>query len=319
MYIGITYNLAHSYSAQGFSEQDVSSFMLKETLHAIETALISLGHRTHLVGDFIGLINSIQSGQRWDLVFNIADGTMGTGREALIPAVLDSYNIPYTFSDPLSLTICTHKGMTKRIVRENGIKTPSFVIVEKKEDIERVNIPYPLFIKPLMGGRSLGVNDNSYIEDPKTFKKNCAYLLDTIRQPILVETYLPGREFSIGIMGSGKDAKILGIVEVELNDKADRYAFSRLNKVHAGERVQYLFPEDEEASVASELALKAWNILGCRDLGRIDVRSDQHHQPNFIEANPIPGLHPEHSIIAILLKKNNISYRDLIKEIISYK
>ncbi len=318
MHIGITYNLPVDYVSQGFHESDASSIINSATLAAVSSALQTLGHKASPIGNVNDLIKKLDSGARWDLVFNLADGTYGSGREALVPSLLDAYQIPYTFSDPVTLAICTDKALTKRLIKDFGIRTADFFIVEKEEELDEVHLHlhYPVFIKPLRGGRSLGVNEASYIENFESLSKHCLRLLRQFKQPVLIESYLPGREFTVGVMGTGDDAQVIGIMEFKFNEKAEQHAYTRRNKVFAKDFIQHEFPEDIEALQASEIALKSWRALRCKDLGRIDIRSNISHEPYFLEANPIPGLHPEHSDIVILSKNKGMAYHDLIEVII---
>ncbi len=136
-------------------------------------------------------------GDRWDLVFNIAEGLKGFGREAQVPALLEAYGIPYTFSDPLLLSLTLHKGLTKRVIRDLGIPTADFAVVEAEGEIDQVNLPYPLFLKPVAEGTGKGVTATSKVAHPAEMRRLCLSLLATFQQPVLVETYLPGREFTV--------------------------------------------------------------------------------------------------------------------------
>ncbi len=318
MKIGITYNFHADYCAQGFTEEEAITLNPQVTIDAIHNALVQLGHQPVKIGNFAALMACILKNEKWDLIFNIADGTYGYGREALIPSLLDAYQIPYVFSGPLSLAACLDKSFAKRIVRDQGVPTASFSIIYHESDAYNIKLPYPLFIKPLLGGRSLGISEHSFIEESSNLIENSVYLLERYKQPVLVETYLPGREFTIGILGTGNEAKAVGVMEVILTEKAERYGYSRMNKTHCNERIKYKIVEDEEAKKAEKLALTAWRALNCKDVGRIDTRSDLFKQPHFIEANPIPGLHPIHSDLIRMANLKNITYINLISEIIKY-
>ena len=157
MLIGITYDLREDYAREGYDEEETAEFDRIETIEAIELALRSLGHSTDRIGHARALIHRLGRGDRWDMVFNIAEGMHGFGRQALVPALLDTYEIPYTFSDPLTLSITLHKGMAKHVVRDQGIPTPDFEIIRALADLERVALPFPLFIKPIAEGTSKGI------------------------------------------------------------------------------------------------------------------------------------------------------------------
>ena len=256
------------------------------------------------------------AGDRWDLVFNIAEGVVGYGREAQAPALLDAYQIPYTFSDPLVLALTLHKAMTKHVVRDLGINTPDFFVVEDPFDIPGSNITFPLFAKPVAEGTGKGINANSRINSKEELILVCEKLIELFKQPVLVEAFLPGREFTVGITGTGKNAQALGVIEVTLNKDAEPDAYSYLNKKEFDTLVNYRLVDDEEAKAAVKVALKVWKGLGCRDGGRVDLRSDSKRVPFFLEVNPLAGLNPDISDLPILCRLLGVSYLQLISRIV---
>ncbi len=206
--------------------------------------------------------------------------------------------------------------MTKHVVRDLGIPTPDFCVVESADDLSKVKLPYPMFAKPVAEGTGKGINPASKINNRRELDKTCMDLLKTFKQPVLVETYLPGREFTVGILGSGSKARALGAMEILLNPNAEQHAYSYENKERCEELVQYRLATDKEAKLAMQTALDAWRGLNLKDAGRVDLRSDAAGIPNFMEVNPLAGLHPEHSDLPILCTHLGISYRELISSII---
>ena len=312
MKTGITYDLRDDYLAEGYSAEATLEFDRADTIDAIEQTLQDLGYLTDRIGNIKSLINRLASGDRWDIVFNIAEGMAGLGREAQVPAILDAYNIPYTFSDPLILSLTLHKGFTKNVVRDLGIPTPDFTVIEMEDDIGKVKIPLPLFAKPVAEGTSKGITAASKINSRKQLFHVCRNLLSTFRQPILIEHFLPGREFTVGIAGTGQDAIALGVMEVHLKDNAEKDVYSYVNKENCEEFVVYRLADDPMAKMAQKTALAAWRGLGCRDAGRVDLRADVQGIPNFMEVNPLAGLHPEHSDLPIICNLSGITYHNLI-------
>lgn len=319
MRIGLTYDLRAEYLAAGFSEDETAEFDRPDTIDAIENALKALGHQTDRIGHAQQLVQRLAAGHRWDLVFNIAEGMYGLGREALVPAALDAYQIPYTFSEPLVLCLCLHKGMTKLVVREAGIPTPAFAVVERPEDVARIDLPLPLFAKPVAEGTGKGVHPTSKITDRKNLGPVCLRLLEQYHQPVLVETFLPGREFTIALVGTGSEARVVGTMEIILLAQAEAEVYSYVNKENCEQLVKYRHPrpeDDEEVARAEAIALAAWQALGCRDAGRIDIRSDAKGCPQFLEVNPLAGLHPEHSDLPMICTAAGMPYVDLIERIV---
>ncbi|HRS97450.1 MAG TPA: hypothetical protein P5040_04635, partial [Smithella sp.] len=270
--IGLTYDLRDDYLEEGFGLEETAEFDLPDTIAAIEKVILDNGFVADRIGNIKSLIRRLARGDRWNLVFNIAEGLYGFGREAQVPAVLDAYNIPYTFSDPLGHAITLHKGITKRILRDAGIPTPDFFVVNDEKDVDEISLPFPVFAKPVAEGTGKGINALSKISHRKNLKKICKHLLKTFRQPVLVETYLPGREFTVGILGTGREARAIGALEVVLKPHAEQNAYSYENKEHYDTLVEYILVQDAEAEKAMDIALRVWRVLDLKDAGRIDLR-----------------------------------------------
>jgi D-alanine-D-alanine ligase len=313
--IGFTYDLRDDYLREGYTAEETAEFDAVETIDAIETALVSLGHRVDRIGGVKNLVARLTAGDRWDLVFNYAEGMFGFAREAQVPALLDAFQIPYTFSDGLVFALTLHKGMTKHVVRGLGIRTPDFVVVSGESDAASVSLPYPLFVKPVASGSSIGVSAASHVLDAASLAATCRDLIDKYRQPALVETFLPGREFTVGIAGTGDRARVIGVLEVTLTTDAEAHGYSYANKKQVNARYQIV--SGGPAAEAADLALRAWKGLGCRDLGRVDCRCDRDGRPHFLEVNPLAGLHPVLGDIVILAGLVGVSYAQLIGSVIA--
>lgn len=316
MHIGMTYDLQDEYLAAGYSELEVAELDSLVTVEAIRKALVSQGHTVELVGNLVSLVRILAAGGSFDLVFNIAEGVRGLGREAQVPALLDAWDIPYTFSGPEILALTLHKGWTNAVVRAHGVPTADFWIVSDLEIVEEIDLPYPLFVKPVAEGSSKGVSDRSLVRGRKELREICAHILSTFDQPALVETYLPGREFTVGLLGSGRTGRVLGVMEVLPTGDGDRGAYTYANKQDWRERVSYRVVGDRQALQAADVALAAWQALGCLDAGRIDVRLDGQGRARFIEVNPLAGLNPESSDLPILCQHIGLEYDMLIAQIV---
>jgi D-alanine-D-alanine ligase len=316
--IGITYDLREDYLAQGYSLEETAELDKPETIDGIAGALEALGHRPARIGSAEHLVAALARGERWDLVFNIAEGLHGRGREAVVPALLDHYRIRYTFSDPVVLALALDKALTKTVIAAAGLATAPFARIRTSADCARVALPYPLFLKPLAEGTGKGISDRSRVETPQELQAVALDLLNRFRQPVLVETYLPGREFTVGIAGTGANADVLGLMEVNFTRPGAMAAiYSYETKADYENRVGYTVPRDSTAEAAAALALACWRELDCRDAGRIDIRCDAAGAPNFIEVNPLAGLNPVHSDLPILCRLNGIGYPALIERIVA--
>jgi D-alanine-D-alanine ligase len=317
MKMGLTYDLRQDYLDKGYGEEETAEFDRPDTIEAIEQALSELGFETERIGNIESLVRLLVAGRRWDMVFNIAEGIRGYGREAQVPALLEAFDIPYVFSDPLVLSLTLHKGMTKHVVRDLYVPTADFAVVESEADIKSVSLPFPLFAKPVAEGTGKGISAASKITNRAQLKAVCTDLLDKFKQPVLVETFRPGREFTVGVIGTGKEAVSLGVIEVVLRKGAETDAYSYWNKKEWERFVEYPLMTGEIADKVSEVALAAWRGLGCRDGGRIDIRLDARGVPNFMEVNPLAGLNPDHSDLCFIAYKVGMTYFDLIAAIVS--
>lgn len=316
MKIGITCDLRDDYLAAGYSEKQTAEFDSRETIAAIEDALQFLGHATEQIGNIRALAGRLVAGERWDMVFNIAEGLNGFGREAQIPALLEAWEMPFVFSDPLVLALTLHKGLTKRVVRDLGIPTPDFAVIETLAEAKALKMDFPLFAKPVAEGTGKGVTGASKIDNQEQLETLCATLLAEFQQPVLVETFLPGREFTVGIIGTGADAYVPGVMEVLFTQNAREDIYSYENKEGWKGRIEYRLADDAVAREAAASALAAWRGLGCRDGGRVDLRVDAAGKPCFIEVNPLAGLRPGYSDLPILCELAGISYREMIAQIV---
>lgn len=321
MKIGFTYDLRREYTAMGFSDEETAEFDSDVTIDAIEGALQGLGHEVLRIGNIYELTRQLAAGNRWDMVFNISEGLYGAARESQVPALLDAYRIPYTFSDPLTLAVGLDKAAAKKLVLHAGVPTPEFFVIQALNDIShekrlRENI-FPLFVKPLTEGTGKGIGAESIVWDLDSFIKQCGNLLDRFGQPVLAEKYLPGREFTAGITGTGANAECIGVMEITLNQDAEPDVYSYLNKEFYEERVVYSLVDDKDIiSDAADIALKAYRILGCRDAGRVDLKADGQGKLCFLEINPLAGLHPVRSDLSILCGKTGMPYTELISRIV---
>jgi D-alanine-D-alanine ligase len=320
MRVGLTYDLRSDYLALGFSMEDTAEFDKEDTIAGIENALRELGCETDRIGHAKALVKRLEAGDRWDLVFNICEGLHGIAREAQVPALLDLYDVPYVFSDPLVLALTLHKGMTKRVVRDAGVPTSDFCVYETAGDLEGLRFNAPYFVKPVAEGTGKGCSAKSIVRDRTALAGVCDDLVARFRQPALIEPYLAGREFTVGITGTGRQANVVASMEIVLLANAEKGVYSYSNKGQYEDRVVY-HPgdpaKDPVAASAEKVSLDAWRALGCRDGGRVDIRCDADQNPMFLEVNPLAGLNPKDSDLPILARLANVSYTELIGRIMA--
>lgn len=315
MRIGVTYDLRTDYLSMGYGEEETAEFDSEVTVDAICKAIGAMGCTAVRIGNIRRLTEALAAGERWDAVFNFCEGLKGSGREAQVPALLEAYDIPYVFSDPLALALALDKSMAKRVVRDCGIPTPDFGLIERTADIRNIHLPYPLFLKPVAEGSGKGVGAKSKVDDSAALKRVACQLLAKFNQPVLVETFLSGREFTVGIIGTGPDAEVLGVSEIvpKANWVGDGYGYE--NKEYWHDKVLIRPADKSSAKRAGAVALAAWRALRCRDGGRVDIRNDADGNPNFIEVNPLAGLRPDYSDLCFIANFRGISYQQLIAKI----
>jgi D-alanine-D-alanine ligase len=247
-----------------------------------------------------------------DLVFNIAEGRRGRARESLVPGWLDHLGIPYTGSDGLALAVSLDKAMTKTLAVAHGVHTLAFERIGRAEEVDGIDLNFPLFVKPNGEGSSMGVRRASLVETPEALRRQVAWVLDTYRQDCLVEEFAPGREFCVGLLGNG-DPRLLPVVEVRSEDGFYPYEEKRQH------RKELLCPAPVSEDVAEEMrhmALTMTRILGCRDLARVDFKLDATSWPAFLEINPLPGLSPHYGIYPRQAEAAGLTHEQLIGEII---
>lgn len=316
--IGLTYDLRSEYLALGYPEEEVAEFDADVTIAGIESAIRELGFATDRIGHIRTLAQRLVAGDRWDLVFNIAEGLKGRSREAQVPALLEAYDIPCTFSDPLVCAVTLDKAVAKRVVQSFGLRTPGFHVVQRANDLDLVQLPYPLFAKPIAEGTGKGIDRLSCVKNAAELHAVCSALLAKFRQPVLVEEYLPGREFTVGILGTAADARVLGTLEVTMRPNAGTAIYSYEMKEKCDDFVDYSRPARSAVVQAVEtLALGSYRALELRDGGRVDLRLDPAGQPAFMEVNPLPGLNPVHSDLPMIARQEGMTFRDLIGAIVN--
>jgi D-alanine-D-alanine ligase len=312
MKVGLTYDLRSWYLERDYSMEDTAEFDKQETIDAIDTALREMGFETEPVGNCFQLIDALAAGKRWDLVFNIAEGLYGDGRESVVPAILDQYKIPYVFSGPVVLGISLNKYLTRLIVSAAGVPVSPGILISIKADIAKCNLEYPLFIKPVSEGTGKGITEKNILHSPAELKEVAEYILERYNQPALVEEYLPGREFTVGVIGSGEDAVAIGGMEIEC---MNNFPYSVEFKENYQEFCKYIPIAKEFSEECKTVALNVWKALGGADAGRVDVKADRNGRICFMEVNPLAGLHPVHSDLPILSKMINIDYQTLMEMI----
>ena len=329
MRIGLTYNLKPDLPPEPGDPIDRwEEFDSEETVEAVSQSLRRLGHEVERLGWGPPMLDALirrAQGDRLDGVFNFAEGVGGRGRESQVPAMLEMLGIPNTGSDPVALALALDKGLAKIFAAGHKIATAPFKIVAADEPLGAVDLRYPLFAKPVAEGSSMGIRNCSICHDHNELAALVAQLQADYHQPVLVEEVLPGDEYTVGVIGNGRTAEIVGLMQVLPRDTSTDFVYSLEVKRDYRNRVVYRMTDEllasgalTEAKLAAirKLALDAHRAFGCRDVSRIDIRCDREGEPNFIEINPLPGLNPVHSDLVIIALGHGWTFDQLIGRIL---
>ncbi|MDR0842310.1 MAG: ATP-grasp domain-containing protein [Acidobacteriota bacterium] len=311
MKVGLTYNMKREDTEEsqeppgGVSVDSQAEWDAPETIAAISAA-IGERHDVILIDAAVDAAKDaweVLRKTRPDIVFNIAEGSTGPCREGYIPSILEHLGIPYTASDPLTLNICLDKSRTKEILAYHGIPTARFRVITGRDDHCPGGAPhYPLVVKPLYEGSSKGIYDNSLVRTRGEMIERTTWLMGNYRQPALVEEFLPGREFTVAILGNGDKARALPIVEILFDSLPEGgnpiYSFEAKWVWDQSSNPLRIFEcparLDEKLKTEIEnLCLDAYRVLRCRDWCRVDVRLDAEGLPHILELNPLPGVLPQ--------------------------
>jgi D-alanine-D-alanine ligase len=318
--VGFAYNVKRIKPTADAQEDSEAEYDSPSTLQAIREAIASWGHE---VVDLEANqdLPTVLAATPIDLVFNIAEGFKGRNRESQVPALLELLDIPYTGSDPATLAIALDKALAKRIVRQHGIHTPNFqIFTTGKERLNRDFTEFPLMVKPVAEGSSKGVVSKSVVQDEAELREVVRELVSKYQQPALVEEYIRGREFTVGLLGERRPKVLppMEIVFLEVGDPNPVYSFQ--HKLEWNDRIRYDVPAPLDPTPLEKLrtaARAAFMALGCRDVARIDFRMDARGRFYFLECNPLPGLTPGWSDLVLIAQGAGMDYRALIGEILS--
>ena len=298
----------------------------EETIGAVHSALA----RKHEVIPIEGDEGAFENFRKYrpDIVFNMAEGLYGESRESQIPAMLEMLRIPYTGSDPLVLGICLDKAATKEILTYHRIPNPPFAVIRDLKSRTPLP-PLPLIVKPLAEGSSKGVTNAALVRTRKQLREQIDFVLTQYRQPALVEKFLPGREFTVAILGNGGETEVLPIVEIRFQELP-----SHINPIYSFE-AKWIWDTVEKpleifacpAKISPVLRRKieqisraAFSALRVRDWCRIDVRLDEKGAPHILELNPLPGILPDpdaNSCFPKAARTAGISYDALINRVLA--
>lgn len=297
-----------------------------ETITAIKDAL-ELFHDVTMIEANEDAYEKLRK-TRPEIVFNFAECAYGISREAQIPAMLDMLQIPYTGSDPLTLTTCLDKARTKEILSYYNIPNAKFLLVQTLDDLASFNLNFPVMMKPIAEGSGKGIFNSSFVNNFNDLRERLAVNLETYKQPFIVEEYLPGREFTVALLGNGDETEVLPIVEINFSELPEGlipiYSYEAKWVADTRDNPLDIFscPAQIDKSLEEKIkniAIKTYNTLRCKDWSRIDLRLDANGEPNIIEINPIPGVLPnpsDNSCFPKAARAAGMQYPELINRVL---
>lgn len=327
MKVGIAYDLKSDFGsepAHGGPDDLFEEYDSLGTVEAIASALRARGHEPVLLGGGRRFVERLLAAPP-DLVFNIAEGRGSRSREAHVPAVCEMLGVPFTHSDPLTLAVTLDKAMAKRLAAAVGVATPRFAVCRSTSDLELPELAalrWPLLAKPMFEGSSMGVRRHSRVTDAAGLRREVERITHDYDQPALVEEFCSGPEFTVGILGNGAEAHVVGVMEIVPKKAAPHeFVYSLEVKRDWENEVEYHVPPRRPAELVAGVArcaLDAYRALECRDVSRVDVRLDAAGVPRFLEVNPLPGLNPVTGDLCILARRSGLEYEDLVDAIVRH-
>lgn len=332
--VALLYNLKRNAPVEPGAPPDaLAEYDCEETAEGIAAALRAAGHWVIRLEADTTLLDTIRQLQV-DICFNIAEGHRGDARESQVPALLEMLGIPYTGSKVLAHALSLDKAMAKRIWRDNGLPTAPFQVFRTGDERLDPSLRFPLFVKPLLEGSGKGINRSSIVHTPAELRRQVRWILRTYRQPALVEAFLPGREFTVGLIGNRRrpgdpprspfyDADgfhVFPILEIDLSpipEAGGVYDSHVKSDLPLGPN--YRCPAPIDPALAAEmkrLAVAAFEAIGALDLARVDFRLGSDGRPYLLEINTLPGLNPTYSDIVLAARAEGVPYERLIQEVL---
>jgi len=316
--VGISYNLKKGIPSD--VEDAEAEYDSYDTIEAISNVFKAQGAKVAALEADSNFVERLKDAQV-DIVFNIAEGTYGRGREAHIPSILNFLNIPFTGSDETTLCLSLDKALTIRYLSTFQIDTPAYCVINSCDYKTDFNLKFPLIVKPDYEGSGKGISDLAVVENEEQLNSMIERELQNYKQPILVEEYIEGREFTVGILGNGPEMYVFEPMEICcLCDKGKNGIYSYNVKKNYKKYVEYKCPSSLDRVTAERMkniAAKIYTALDCRDFSRIDFRLSEDGVIYFIEINPLPGLAPGYSDYPMLAEFCGMDYQTLILSILN--
>lgn len=321
MKLGITYDLKSDY---GIEQTDIKyeDFSTMSEIEGIQQELEQLGHSVYMIGSPEHFILELQTGiyKQYDMVMNFAEGFSSRNRESLVPATCEMFHIPYTFSDSHTMNLTLDKHQTLLFAKYLGINVPQgFLydpIIHKIHELDfflkKYRVTFPIVCKPNYEGTSMGI---TLVKNKLELQQTVTYLSSIYHEPIRCDEYIPGQEIAVPILGSGKNAHVMGIVEYQKPDGSPMDFYTHKYKRHGSHKTIFADYEEKIKSRIEEAALLIHRSIPCYDLSRIDMRLN-NGVPYLLEVTPLPDM-TRKSTFERCAAKMGLTFGDLLNDIIS--
>jgi len=315
--VGLTYNAKSEYPLKPGDPPDANAeFDHDDTIGVIEEAIAAGGHEVVRVGNARKVLEGGERLKALDIVFNIAEGYEGRNRESQVPILLEMLRVPFVGGDGLTLGMTLDKIITKKLLLAEGIPTPRFVELTDPDQSWSVELSYPLIVKPRYEGSSKGLRKASLVTDAQELARQARWLIETYRQPALVEEFIEGREFTVAIIGNNPP-EVQPVVQIQIEGRLDLgRLFYTFDHIRSG--ADYVCPAQIEDGLRHELeavALKTYQAVECLDFGRVDIRVDRAGRPSVLEINPLPSLSTE-DVFMFVARAQGMTYEAIINKVL---
>jgi len=317
--VGLTYDLKTDYQFKAGDPPDANAeFDAPSTVGVIANAIKSQGYKVKKIGNVANLLEKINN-LEVDIVFNISEGMSGRNRESQVPIILEMAGIPFVGADALTLGLTLDKIMAKKIFIADNIPTPKFLEIRNIESFSDTDhLKFPLIVKPRFEGSSKGLSEESRVENSKQLMKQARHVINTYKQPALVEEFISGQEFTVAIVGNDSP-EALPTVQIKIDGRLQlNEKFYNFSRIHS-DKLEYICPAKIPADLnkeIGELALRTYNAVECRDFGRVDFRVDKNGKPYVLEINPLPSLSTE-DVFPLVAREIGLSYEQIVGMILS--
>lgn len=317
--VGLTYDLKSDYRFKAGDPPDANAeFDNSSTIDIIADAIASQGFVVKKIGNAQKVLENIDN-LGVDIVFNISEGTSGRNRESQVPVLLEMRGIPFVGADALTLGATLDKVMAKKIFIADNIPTPKFFEIRSISELTDCDhCRFPMIVKPRFEGSSKGLSENSRVANMDELKRQAELILNTYKQPALVEEFISGQEFTVAVVGNDPP-EVMPIVQVQIDGQlklGDKfYTFARI----ASDKLEYICPapiDKELSDTIKDYSLRTYNAVECRDFGRVDFRVDDAGNPYVLEINPLPSLSTE-DVFMLVAKNIGITYEQIVGKILN--